>query len=167
METGLSLGSNLGDRLGYLREARERIAALPGVALLASGGVYETAPVGVLPAYAEMSFLNSVVIVDTEVAPDELGVELRQIEAEMGRVRTADRNSPRPIDIDVLFAGDLILDDEEMTLPHPRWCERRFVVQPLADVRSELVLPGFDKSVATVLAGLPGTPAVVLLLRDW
>jgi 2-amino-4-hydroxy-6-hydroxymethyldihydropteridine diphosphokinase len=167
METGLSLGSNLGDRLSHLREARRRIGELPGVVLVDAGGVYETAPVGVRAAYADMAFLNSVLIVETEIPPGELGELLRRIEAEMGRVRSDDRNAPRPIDIDVLFAGALMLDDEAMTVPHPRWCERRFVVQPLADVRPELVLPGFEDSVSVILAGLPMAPAVAQLARDW
>ena len=167
MEVGLSLGTNLGDRLAHLREGRRRVAALPGLALVASGGVYETAPVDVQPEYADMAFLNSVLIVETETPPMLLGEHLRAIEAAMGRVRSADRNAPRPIDIDVLYAGELILDDAEMTLPHPRWCLRRFVVQPLADVRAALVLPGYTSPVAEILASLPAEPPVTLLHAAW
>ena len=167
MEVGLSLGSNLGDRMGNLREARRRVGMLDGVELLASGGVYETAPVGVRPEYAHMAFLNSVIIVETETNPMVLGEQLRAIEAQLGRVRCEDRNAPRPIDIDVLYAGDMILDDDQMTLPHPRWCSRRFVVQPLADVRPALILPGFAASVSHILASLPAEEAVALLLDHW
>ena len=84
----------------------------------------------------------------------------------MGRVRGMDRNAPRPIDIDILYADDVMIDDDDLTLPHPRWSERRFVVQPLADVRPALCIPGQNRTVAEILAGMPATPTVHRF-KDW
>lgn len=167
MEIGLSFGSNLGDRLRHLREARRRIASIPGVRIEAESPVYETEPVDVAPPYREAAFLNAVLIVESEMEPRMLARELHRIEAEMGRVRGPDRNSPRTIDLDMLYAGRMRLISPELTVPHPRWAERRFVVQPLADVRPDLVLPGETRAVRDVLAALPDRSAVVLFARRW
>lgn len=155
MEIGLSLGSNLGDRLANLRAARDGVCRLPGVALVAQAPVYETEPVGVKPEYAHLKFLNTVLILLSERPAAELQRAFAEMEVSLGRVRGADRFAPRGIDIDVLFAGDLWMETDQLTLPHPRWARRRFVVQPLADVRPDLVLPGADRPVREVLAGLP------------
>lgn len=167
MEFGISIGANLGDRLARLREARTHVAALAGTRLLASSAVYETEPVNVGPEHRDKAFLNAVLVVDSSLSPDAMGVALRGIEDAMGRVRTADRNSPRPIDLDVLYAGALVSAAPELTLPHPRWALRRFVVQPLADVRPALRLPGVGGTVAETLLALPAKPDVILLTRDW
>lgn len=158
MEIGLSLGSNLGDRIATFREAAVRLAKLPGLTLRAAAPVYETDPVDARPEYAHLKFLNTVLIAETtdDALPlPELGRRLHEIEEELGRIRQADRNAPRTLDIDVLFAGSLTQSDGILDLPHPRWATRRFVVQPLADVRPGLVLPGETRTVADLLAGLP------------
>ena len=160
MELGLSLGSNLGDRLGNLREARRRIEALPGVVPLACSPVYETRPVGVAPATAHLWFLNAVLIVECAAELPAVSIALHAIEADMGRVRGPDPNMPRVIDIDVIYAGAARQADSALTLPHPRWAGRRFVVQPLADVRPGLRLPGEARTVAEVLAALPDEEGV-------
>ena len=167
MEMGLSLGSNLGDRLRHLQLAGAAIAAIPGVKVLDRSPVYETEPVNVAPAFNRKRFLNAVVVIKTVKRPEELLPLLRGLETRLGRRRTADRSAPRPIDIDMLYAGRLRRRGEPLTLPHPRWHERRFVVQPLADVRPQLVLPGEPRSVAQVLATLPPSPQVVLFAREW
>ena len=167
MEYGLSLGSNLGDRLQHLRAAASGIVRFCGAEIVARSRVYETEPVGVAPAYAQLPFLNAVLVVRGDPDPAELAVELHGIEWEAGRVRTADRYAPRPLDIDVLYADDVQLSTEVLTLPHPRWAERRFVVQPLADVRPDLRLPGETRTVREVLASLPPAPKVVLFAESW
>jgi 2-amino-4-hydroxy-6-hydroxymethyldihydropteridine diphosphokinase len=78
----------------------------------------------------------------------------RSIEIRLGRLRGSERNAPRTIDIDLLYLGEETLDHPELTLPHPRIAERRFVLQPLADIRPELVLPGRQRSVSEMLAHL-------------
>jgi 2-amino-4-hydroxy-6-hydroxymethyldihydropteridine diphosphokinase len=167
MELALSLGSNLGDRLAYLRGARDRVAALPGVTLVAQAPVYETEPVGVKAEHAHLAYLNTVLIIATARPLDEVHRDLAQIETELGRVRGADRFAPRTMDIDILFAGDTEQRTEQLSVPHPRWAQRRFVVQPLCDVRPDLHVPGARATVRDVLARLPPGEGLTLLTREW
>ena len=167
MEIGLSLGSNLGDRLALLAEARRRVLAIHGLALAAQAPVYETEPVGVAPAFGDLFYLNTVLIVEAALELPALSRQLHAIESQMGRRRTADLNSPRPIDIDIIYANGLSLVSEEIRVPHPRWKERRFVVQPLADVRPDLSLPGDPRSVSEVLRSLPEKERVTLFTKQW
>ena len=167
MEIGLSLGSNMGDRLRNLQMARDAIVRIKGADLLAQSPVYETEPVEVSPEHAAKRFLNTVLIVETELDPKVLFFMLRSIETRMGRRRTVDRNAPRPLDVDMIYAGHSRVKAGVLILPHPRWHERRFVVQPLADVRPELVLPGEPRSAEQVLRSLPKKPEVRLLSHQW
>jgi 2-amino-4-hydroxy-6-hydroxymethyldihydropteridine diphosphokinase len=166
-EYGISLGSNAGDRLALLRAAAAALEALPGSRLAARSAVYETEPVDVDPRYRDRAFLNAVAILESTLAPDALHARLQAIETAMGRQRGPDRNAPRTLDLDILYAGDRHEASASLHLPHPRWAERRFVVQPLADVRPDLVLPGAKGPVAAVLSALPPRPAVVPYSRDW
>lgn len=169
MEVGLSLGSNLGDRLAHLREARDAIARLPGVSLEAQAAVYETEPVGVQPAHRHLKFLNTALVIRSDRVLDELQRDLASLELALGRVREADRFAPRAIDIDLLYADAVWMETDRLTLPHPRWATRRFVVQPLADIRPALVLPGAGRSVREILDALPGAAEVALFAaaEDW
>lgn len=167
MEAGLSLGSNVGDRLANLVEAKNRIAALPGLSIVAQSPVYETEPVGVKPQYRELKFLNAVVIIECPVTGHECFDRFRKIEDDLGRQRTLDRFAPRPIDIDVVYVGDLRIQSGGLCIPHAHWHERRFVVQPLADIRPDLVLPGQRKPVREILAELPPGDGVTLFAREW
>jgi 2-amino-4-hydroxy-6-hydroxymethyldihydropteridine diphosphokinase len=160
MEYGLSLGSNLGDRLRQLADAAQSIGALPGARILARSAVYETDPVDVSSEYEDRPFLNAVLIVEAAAEPAAMARHAHDIEARMGRVRQADRNAPRPVDIDLIYADALCVASPDLTLPHPRWAQRRFVVQPLADVRPRLILPGQTLCVARLLASLPSMPRV-------
>jgi 2-amino-4-hydroxy-6-hydroxymethyldihydropteridine diphosphokinase len=167
VEIGLSMGSNLGDRLRNLRRARGEMAASDGVTLLASSRLYETEPVDVLPENMGLRYLNAVVVIGTDRSPAAIAERAHEIEAEMGRERTVDRNAPRPLDIDLIYAGAMRVHTGALTLPHPRWQERRFVVQPLADVRPDLVVPGQSRPVRGVLASLPERPGVELFASEW
>jgi 2-amino-4-hydroxy-6-hydroxymethyldihydropteridine diphosphokinase len=167
MEAGLSLGSNLGDRLKNLSDARHFITTLSGARLLAQSAVYETDPIGVRPEYRDMKFLNAVLIVEGPWTLREWSNQLRGIETAMGRTRGLDRYAPRTVDIDIIYLDHLKIDAAGLTIPHPRWAARRFVAQPLADVRPELSLPGTPGTVAQVLARLPEEPAVTLFAKDW
>jgi 2-amino-4-hydroxy-6-hydroxymethyldihydropteridine diphosphokinase len=168
MEIGLSLGANLGDRLASLRQARRRILALANVRLLACAPVYETEPVGVAPEHRDKPFLNTMLIVESGLPLPDLAAALADIEVALGRSR-ADvvANAPRSMDIDVIYADELTGDRAGLILPHPRWAQRRFVVQPLADVRPALVLPDASRPVLAVLAALPPRPAAALFAREW
>jgi 2-amino-4-hydroxy-6-hydroxymethyldihydropteridine diphosphokinase len=167
IETGFSLGSNLGDRRAHLSEAKRRMLAVPDVRLVAQSPAYETAPVDVQAEYRGMKFLNAVLVVASPLHARDWLEQLDRIEHALGRVRGPDRNAPRPIDIDILYSGDECIDSGGLTVPHPRWATRRFVVQPLADVRPSLVLPGSGFTVAEVLATLSAASDVTLLPEDW
>lgn len=157
---GIALGSNEGDRLGNLqRGLAEVLAGIEGAQLLAAGAVYETEPVGCPPG--SLSFYNSVVEIGCPLAPHALHRVLQAVEKRLGRPDERARNAPRPLDLDILYAGNLRLDDETLTVPHPRLHLRRFVLQPLADIRPARVLPGQTKSVAELLAALEDDPAAV------
>ena len=166
MEVGLSIGGNMGDRLAHLRNAVKAIARTPGIELLAVSPVYETEPVGVKPEYLDMAYLNAVVIISSTLPPTELSETIHKIEEQLGRTRSDDRYAPRTIDIDLLYAGNTICEEENLTLPHPRWAERRFVLQPLADVRPNLHIPGSRLSVAEHLTALPPDSEAVKKLPD-
>lgn len=167
METGFSLGSNLGDRLANLRAARQRLAVLPGVRELTAAPIYETEPVGVKPEHRHLAFLNTVVILEGDFSPADWRRLTAQIEDDLGRVRSTDRFAPRTLDIDVLYVGDHCVDASGLTIPHPRWMLRRFVLQPLADVRPHLILPGSDRTVFQTLEHLPPGEAVKKICETW
>jgi 2-amino-4-hydroxy-6-hydroxymethyldihydropteridine diphosphokinase len=167
IETGFSLGSNEGDRLARLVEARDRLLDRAGARLAAQSPVYETEPVGVRPEHRDRTFLNAVIVLASHRRAGQWLHVIGDVEKAMGRVRTADRFAPRPIDIDVLFSGADCIESGILIVPHPRWAERRFVVQPLADVRPDLVLPGAGRAVREVLAALPPGEGVELLAREW
>jgi 2-amino-4-hydroxy-6-hydroxymethyldihydropteridine diphosphokinase len=167
MEIGLSLGSNLGDRLRNLAQARDLIHTIGDVDIIASSPVYETDPVDVAPEYAKQSFLNAMLIASSCLDVNSLLDKLLSIENEMGRELTRIRNSPRSVDIDIIFTGDLVIKRDGGGVPHPRWAQRRFVVQPLADLRPDLRIPGANRTVREVLLALPVTPKVVLFTSQW
>lgn len=167
MEIALSLGTNEGDRLANLSRAAGLIESIPGTATIARSNVYETEPVDVLPEHRDLAFLNAVLVVETDLAPAALAAHLHTIENLMGRNRGPNPNAPRPIDIDVLYAGCEESTSPDLTIPHPRWSGRRFVVQPLADVRPDTVLPCEVRTVREILLALPDTPKVLLFCRDW
>jgi len=126
----VSLGSNLGDRTGYLGTARDALAALPATSVVAESRLYETAPQD-LPD--QEAFLNQVVCLETALQPLDLLRECQRIEREHGRVRSL-RFGPRTLDIDILLFQDAESDDPELTLPHPRMVKRAFVLIPLAEI---------------------------------
>ena len=149
----LSLGSNLGDRERTIRDAIRDIAALPFVDVRAASALVETPalkPHGV--DHDAPSYLNAVVIVATELAPEQLLVGLNSIEAEHGRVR-AERWGDRTLDIDIVSYGEVVQSSPTLTLPHPRSAERAFVIVPWLELDPSAVLPGIgaiaDLPVAT------------------
>jgi 2-amino-4-hydroxy-6-hydroxymethyldihydropteridine diphosphokinase len=166
MEIGLSLGSNLGDRLDNLRQAASKVDLLSGTRIVTRSKVYETEPVGVPLQFSDKPFLNAVLIV-TYLDASALAAQLHVIEMLMGRTRSGVQNEPRLIDIDVIYADGMTIQTDEMTIPHPRWSERRFVVQPLADMRPNLMIPGQNRTVQEVLLSLPERPKVVPFNEQW
>jgi 2-amino-4-hydroxy-6-hydroxymethyldihydropteridine diphosphokinase len=145
----LSVGANLGDRLGTLQACVQAIAGLPDTDVLAISPVYETAPVGGPP---QPDYLNAVLWIRTGLLPRALLGCVHGIEARFGRVR-AGRFGPRTLDIDIVSYEGQVSDDPELTLPHPRAHQRAFVLAPWHDVDPGAELPGHGP-VAALLAGL-------------
>jgi 2-amino-4-hydroxy-6-hydroxymethyldihydropteridine diphosphokinase len=134
----LGLGSNLGDRWAHLRRAVDQLRAGSAVPVTAVSPVYETDPIG--GPEEQGPYLNLVVelAVAATVDPYRILEECRRLEAAAGRVRSV-RWGPRTLDADVIWIDGIALDDPELTIPHPRWRERRFVLVPLADLAPDLV----------------------------
>src|SRR4029450_8480286 len=153
MRTAVALGSNLGDRPDNLRPARQQICDLTDIQppVLASA-IYETDPVDCEPEAPR--FLNAVVEFGYDGEPPRLLKKLKNLEKTLGRPRQHARNVSRTIDIDVLYIGDTRVNDGELQLPHPRMHLRKFVLQPLADIRPELILPRQAKTVRELLGPL-------------
>ena len=136
----VGLGANLGDREGAIRAALAVLDARPDVAVVAVSTLLETDPVGYLD---QPPFLNGAAALETDLAPRELLDALLEVERELGRVRgEGPRYGPRPIDLDLLLHGDLVLDEPGLVVPHPRLHERLFALEPLAELEPALVVPG-------------------------
>ncbi len=134
----LSLGANLGDKAAMLARATARLAAMPDVAVVARSGLYRTPPWGDLE---QDWFLNAALGLRTTLAPHALLDACLALEAALGRVR-ARRWGPRAIDLDLLTYEGAVLSDARLTLPHPLMLERAFVLVPLAEIASDLVVAG-------------------------
>jgi len=167
MDVGLGFGSNEGDRFGNLKAAKGRVLTVPGIQLLAQSSLYETEPVGVKPEYQHLKFINAVILVRIAITLTDFHQQLMAIEAAIGRNRTADKFSPRPLDIDILFAGSLVMDTPSLRLPHPQCMKRRFVLEPLTEIMPNFVLPNTQSTVRDLLASLPATEPVVKLPDIW
>jgi len=158
-EAYIALGSNLGDARGNVQGALDAIARLPGTKLLGHSSLYLTPPWGLLE---QPPFINAVARIDTALSPHDLLDALLAIERAAGRVRAGERWGPRTLDLDVLHMDGVLLEDERLTLPHPRIHERAFVLVPLNDLAPNLVLPGqgrvADLLVTLDTAGLERLP---------
>jgi 2-amino-4-hydroxy-6-hydroxymethyldihydropteridine diphosphokinase len=166
MRTAVALGSNLGDRLGTLRAARRAILDLSNVKPpILSSAIYETDPVDCEPGATK--FLNAVIEFDYDRDPASLLKELIRIEEALGRKRDHPKNVSRTIDIDMLYYDQHIIEDERLQLPHPRMHLRKFVLQPLADIRPNLILPGQKKTTSELLAELKESGEVVRFAEEW
>lgn len=152
--------------MANLRAARERIEQLPSVRspVLASA-VYETEPVNCERGAGK--FLNAVLEIQIDGTAPELLAQLRRIENASERPAVHARNASRTLDLDLLYFGDLTINSPDLELPHPRMVERRFVLEPLADIRADLVLPDQSETVFTLLAKLPATTPLVRIASEW
>jgi 2-amino-4-hydroxy-6-hydroxymethyldihydropteridine diphosphokinase len=147
----IALGSNLGDRELSLKRALDLLALIQGIKVTAVSSFLENPAVGGPPD--SPPFLNAAAEIETSLAPDELLAALLETERKMGRVRR-ERWGPRLIDLDVLFYGDESIAREDLTIPHPRLQERRFVLEPLAQIAPEFEHPVLKKTISQLLAEL-------------
>ena len=152
----IAVGSNLGDRRANLEAAIARLA--PAATVTARSAVYETAPMYVAD---QPAFLNMALRADTDLAAHALLAHLKAIEAELGRRSGGVRFGPREVDLDILLYGDAVLEGEALTVPHPRMAERAFVLRPLADVAADVRHPVLGRTIAELLAEVPGAETVV------
>ncbi len=142
----IALGSNVGDRAENLRLAKEQIEA-PDLRVLRASSIYETAPRDVAD---QPWFLNQVLECETDLFPRQLLARLQKIERAMGRKRRMAKG-PREIDLDILLYGDAVVKAPELEVPHPRLEERRFVLEPLAELAPDKRHPGTRKTVREML----------------
>ena len=139
----VGLGANLGPRETMIERAVALLAEVEGIAVSERSALRETEPVGVAD---QPRFVNGVVALDTTLSPRELLDALLRVERELGRARDAERRwGPRTIDLDLLLYGDAVVDEPGLMVPHPRLHERRFVLEPLAELAPDLDVPGRGK----------------------
>ncbi len=148
----ISIGSNLGDRVQNCRNAIERLEGAEGVTLVQESSFYETEPWGVV---AEGLFINCAVEITTTHKPHKLLDLLKGIELGMGRTPSP-RHGLRQIDLDIIFYGDTVAQEEGLTIPHPRAHQRAFVLLPLAEIASGFIHPLLEKSVSELAMGVKG-----------
>jgi 2-amino-4-hydroxy-6-hydroxymethyldihydropteridine diphosphokinase len=165
MRSGIALGSSIGDRLNNLRTAYREVADLSAdQAAIRCSSIYETSPVDSAPGAP--AYLNAVMEIEFHRPAIALLDSLLKIERALGRPSKRPRNAPRTIDLDLLYAGNLTLNSPEIIVPHPRITQRRFVLQPLADVAPELILPGQTLSIRHLLIGLKSEEEVTKIPEE-
>lgn len=138
----IGLGGNLGEVPERLDAAIAALDALPGVAVVARSRFYRTPPWG---HTAQPDFVNAAIAVETSLSAWELLDALLATERAFGRLRDGERWGPRTLDLDLLAYGDAVIDDDRLSVPHPRIAERAFVLLPLADIAADTVLPGMGR----------------------
>jgi len=153
----LGLGSNMGDRAGYLKSAVERLSDENGIKVVKLSSIYQTDPIGPI---SQEKYLNAVVHLATELAPHELLDRIQKIELELGRIR-AERWGPRTLDIDLLLYGNSRVQSDQLRVPHPELWNRAFVLAPLAEIQPNLEFEA--RSVRSHLSEL-GTDGVTQLI---
>jgi 2-amino-4-hydroxy-6-hydroxymethyldihydropteridine diphosphokinase len=160
----LGLGSNLGNRLAFLRGGRDTLVNRPDIDYIQSSGVYETEAIGGPPD--NPLFLNSILVVQTSLTPRELLEVCLATEADFGRSRLT-RYAPRTLDIDILFYEDQVFCEHDLTIPHPRLHERPFVLAPLIEIAPDLKHPLLDQTITELAKGRIGGTELVPLRTSW
>ena len=141
-EAVLGLGSNLGDRVGYLAKALDGLESHAGIELVRVSSVYHSPPWGVVE---QPDFLNLCVRIRTRLAPRELLHACKTVEADLGRTPNV-RWGPREIDLDIVLMDGIDIDGPDLAIPHPRFADRRFVLEPLDEIASAWVVDGVPVS---------------------
>lgn len=164
---GIALGSNLGNRLTHLREARDLLRGLVEEnSLYLQAPVYQSEPVDC--SESSPDFFNTVIEIDYIGEPYELLLKTQGIEFHLGRESVYETNAPRIIDLDILYFGDVSMAEDILHIPHPRLTDRRFVLQPLNDIRPDLILPGDQVTISKHLRHLESDePPLTLVQSTW
>ena len=167
MEIGISLGSNKEDRVKYLQLARNMICSEMKAQLKIQSSIYETSPVDVKKEYQNRFYLNSFIIISTDIEIENIWIFSDKIEKKLGRVRTNEINIPREIDIDIIYIDQKIINTKFLIVPHPRWNKRMFVLRSFQEVRPNLILPLQNQSVKKIYENLNSTEDVKLFKKEW
>jgi len=166
MKVGIALGSNVGDRLRHLQWAKRYLLSLSAEQWYRASPLYETTPVDCPPHTPK--FLNAVLEIEFRGAPRTLLKKLLAYEKAHGRVRSAGRNAPRTIDLDILYFGDREVLEKDLVIPHPRLAQRRFVLVPLSTICPQRVIKGTGKTVRMLLRELPMQEGDIRFVQqDW
>ena len=157
----LSLGSNLGDRVGYLQQATSLLGAVEQIKIVTTSSFYESEP---WQMNSENWFVNAIVQISTTLSPEALLKECQRIETQLGRKRFADTKgySDRTIDIDILFYDNLVLNTENLSIPHKYFHKRAFLLVPMLEIAQDFVHPVFNKTVSQLYEELENPEMVVL-----
>ena len=156
----LSLGSNLGDRVGYLQQATSLLNASEKINVIATSSFYESEP---WLMNSENWFVNAVIQISTNFTPEELLSECQRIENQLGRKRIVTGvYTDRTLDIDILFYDDLIINTERLTIPHRNFCKRAFVLVPMLEIAQDFIHPVYKKTVMELYEELENPEMVVL-----
>lgn len=150
----IAIGSNLGDREANCRSAIENLKCAPRVRVIKESAFYETEPWG---KTEQPAFINAAVEIETDLAPKELLAFLKNIEEKVGR-KARERWGPREIDLDIIFYGDRGIREEGLTIPHPEAHNRRFVIEPIAEMAPEFIHPILKEKVCDILIRLYNRP---------
>lgn len=156
----LSLGSNMGDRLGYLQQATSILAAHKDINIVSTSSFYETEP---WQMESKNWFVNAVVQISTTLSPEALLDETQRIEVQLGRTKNSAKDyADRTVDIDLLFYDDLIMHTGELTVPHPLMHKRAFMLVPMLEIAQDYVHPLFKKTISALYDELENPEMVYL-----
>tara|TARA_B100000965_G_C19549624_1_gene739438 strand:- start:707 stop:1231 length:525 start_codon:yes stop_codon:yes gene_type:complete len=163
----IAFGSNLGDRLNNLSTSKSQLLEnCPNPYKCIFSSVYETSPVDCTESSGP--FLNAVAEMDFDMNPEDVLKMCISIESNLGRPKKREKNSPRHIDLDILYADNVIIEKNNLSIPHPRILSRRFVLEPFAEIKPNLILPGQTKSIIEHLENLKSKePPLKMIFHKW